>query len=67
MNRNGSYDAMTAQSSANLADIAEWFRIEREKIGNVDGYDYRSGEEFGLRRGQIEIERRLVIGAEDRN
>lgn len=43
-----------------LLQLAEWCRIEREKIGAIDGYDYRSGEEFGLRRAQNEIERRTL-------
>jgi hypothetical protein len=48
---------MTNDSKELLA-LAEWCRIERERLGAIDGYDYRSGEEFGLRRAQNEIERR---------
>jgi hypothetical protein len=44
-----------------MRSLVEWCEIEREKIGAIDGYDYRSGEEYGLRRAQIEIERRIKI------
>lgn len=44
-----------------LENLADWCRREREKIGAVDGYDYRSGEEYGLRRAQIEIERCAAV------
>lgn len=40
-------------------DLAEWCRVERQKLA-VDGYDYKSGEEHGLRRAEIEIEKRLA-------
>lgn len=42
-----------------LRDFADWCNVERHKLGAVDGYDYRSGEEYGLRRAEIEIEKRI--------
>lgn len=42
-----------------LSDLADWCNVERHKLGAVDGYDYRSGEEYGLRRVEIEIGKRL--------
>jgi hypothetical protein len=42
-----------------LESIADWCNTERTKIGAIDGYDYRSGEEFGLRCAEIEIKKRL--------
>lgn len=44
-----------------LHDAAEWCAVERNKLGAIDGYDYRSGEEFGLRRAEIELRRRAEI------
>ena len=44
-----------------LADAAEWCAIERGKLGAVDGYDYHSGEEYGLRRAEIELRRRAAL------
>jgi hypothetical protein len=41
-----------------LNGLAGWCAQERSSIGAVDGYDYRSGEEFGIRRVEIEIEKR---------
>lgn len=38
-----------------LSDLADWCNVERHKLGGVDGYDYRSGEEFGIRRVEIQI------------
>jgi hypothetical protein len=43
---------------AELEDAAEWCAVRRAEIGAVDGYDCRSGEEFGLRRAEIELRRR---------
>lgn len=43
---------------ADMAGAIEWCQAAREGIGAVDGYDYRSGEEFGLRRAEIELRRR---------
>ncbi len=51
---------------AALKGAAEWCQIEREKIGAIDGYDYRSGEEYGLRRAQIELERRAHEQSQER-
>ncbi len=42
-----------------VADLQEWCRVERAALGAVDGYDYSSGQEYGLRRAEIEIEKRL--------
>lgn len=42
---------------AALQEAANWCEQERYKLGAIDGYDYRSGEEHGLRRAQIELER----------
>lgn len=42
-----------------LRALADWCGAECNKLGVVDGYDYRSGEEYGLRCAQIEIERRI--------
>ncbi len=44
---------------ADLQDFGSWCENERTKLGALDGYDYRSGEEYGLRRAQIELERRI--------
>lgn len=43
-----------------LGQITDWCSTERAKIGAVDGYDYRSGEEYGLRRVEIEISKRAL-------
>lgn len=43
-----------------LRDVAAWCESERHAIGAVDGYDYRSGEEYGLRCAQIELEKRAA-------
>lgn len=43
-----------------LTSLSYWCTDERLKIGNVDGHDYRSGEEFGIRRVEVEIEKRLT-------
>lgn len=51
---------LAAKPAEEVLQLAEWCRIEREKLGAIDGYDYRSGEEFGLRRVQNEIERRSL-------
>ena len=44
---------------AALEDLANWCEAERSNLGAIDGYDYSSGQEYGLRRAQIEIETRL--------
>jgi hypothetical protein len=46
-----------------LQELLDWCQQEREKLGAVDGYDYRSGEEYGLRRAQIEIGKRSAAPA----
>jgi hypothetical protein len=43
-----------------LESAAEWCAVKRAEIGNVDGYDYRSGEEAGLRDAEIELRRRAL-------
>jgi hypothetical protein len=61
-------DRILARLAANPADddvrealdaLSGWCAQERSGIGAVDGYDYRSGEEFGIRRVEIEIEKRI--------
>lgn len=42
-----------------ITDFQEWCRVERAALGAVDGYDYDSGQEYGLRRAEIEILKRL--------
>lgn len=42
-----------------LESISDWCSNERGLIGAVNGYDYRSGEEYGMRRAEIEIIKRL--------
>lgn len=41
-----------------LNALSIWCSEARHAIGAVDGYDYRSGEEFGIRCVEIEIDRR---------
>lgn len=41
-----------------LESLSDWCATERANLGAVDGYDYRSGEEFGLRCAEIEIKKR---------
>lgn len=38
-----------------LRDLETWCANERAKLGAIDGYDYRSGEEFGIRRVERQI------------
>jgi hypothetical protein len=42
-----------------LKDFEQWCLSAREKLGAIDGYDYRSGEEYGLRRAELEAHRRI--------
>lgn len=42
-----------------IADFYDWCQHERSALGAVDGYDYNSGQEYGLRRAEIEIVKRL--------
>ncbi len=42
-----------------ITDLQEWCRVERCALGAVDGYDYSSGQEYGLRRAEIEIEKQI--------
>lgn len=51
--------ARVVELEAFLRDFADWCNVERHKLGAVDGYDYRSGEEYGLRRTEIEVEKRI--------
>lgn len=44
--------------------LANWCDGERAKLGALDGYDYLSGEEYGLRRAQIQAEK-LAAQAEE--
>lgn len=38
-----------------IIDFQEWCRVERGALGAIDGYDYDSGQEYGLRRAEIAI------------
>jgi len=51
--------ALRAQARKALADLSNWCETERYKLGGIDGYDYRSGEEFGIRRVELQIEKKL--------
>ncbi|WP_456722159.1 hypothetical protein [Bradyrhizobium sp. USDA 4350] len=42
-----------------LASLQDWCHQQRYAIGAVDGYDYRSGEEAGIREVEIEVAKRL--------
>ncbi len=42
-----------------LRALSGWCAQERSLLGAVDGYNYSSGQEYGLRRAEIEIEKRL--------
>lgn len=46
----------SAERAEVLDGIVAWLDQQRAEIGCIDGYDYRSGEEYGLRRAQIHIE-----------
>jgi hypothetical protein len=59
--------ALRDLAAAALRDLAEWCAVERAMIGAVDGYDYRSGEEYGLRRAEIEITKRTAALAPEQN
>ncbi len=48
-----------------LEDVASWCEDERAKLGAIDGYDYHSGEEYGLRRAQIELQRRVHSSSDE--
>lgn len=50
--------ARVAELEAALEYAEEWCAVARANIGAIDGYDYRSGEEYGLRRAEIEIGKR---------
>lgn len=52
--------ALREQEKKTLQDLSAWCDSERALLGGVDGYDYRSGEEFGIRRVEIQIEKRLA-------
>lgn len=54
-----SQQAEIERLQAALEDAASWCENERAMLGAVDGYDYHSGEEYGLRRAQIELRRRV--------
>lgn len=40
--------------------LGDWCQTERHKLGGVDGYDYQSGEEFGIRRVELQIDKILA-------
>ena len=41
-----------------LKNLLAWCQTERSKLV-VDGYDYKSGEEFGIRRVELQIEKAI--------
>lgn len=43
-----------------LEGLPDWLESKRYALGAVDGYDYYSGQEYGLRVAQIEAERRIT-------
>jgi hypothetical protein len=43
-----------------LQSLEYWCTDARMGLGAIDGYDYRSGEEYGIRRVEIEIHKRLT-------
>lgn len=47
-----------------LTDLDAWLDQARAKIGAIDGYDYSSGEEFGLRCAQIQLQKLLATYAD---
>ncbi len=53
-------DDFRAKAIEAIESAAVWCGVERQKLGAIDGYDYRSGEEYGLRRAEIEIARRVA-------
>lgn len=42
-----------------LKALSDWCEKARYELGAIDGYDYRSGEEFGIRRVELQIEKML--------
>lgn len=52
---------MNSETMKILDQLSDWCASARASIGAVDGYDYRSGEEFGIRRVQIEIDRLRAV------
>jgi hypothetical protein len=42
-----------------LKELSNWCETARYSLGAVDGYDHRSGEEFGIRRVELQIEKRI--------
>jgi len=47
------------REAQSLKDLEEWLLTESYSLGAVDGYDYNSGVEYGLRLAMIEIEKRI--------
>ena len=41
-----------------LKDLENWLDSECYKCGAVDGYDYNSGVEYGLRLAALEVKKR---------
>lgn len=59
--RAGEDARLAAKVREALENIADWCSTERANIGAIDGYDYWSGEEFGLRCAEIEIRKRAAL------
>lgn len=53
------HDAGEAGARATLEALSVWCTDARSKL-SVDGYDYKSGEEYGIRRVELQIEQRLA-------
>lgn len=51
---------MSSDIRAELTALLDWIDQERSKFGALDGYDYRSGEEYGLRRVAIELDIKIA-------
>jgi hypothetical protein len=49
-----------------LKALSDWCEKARYELGGIDGYDYRSGEEFGIRRVELQIEKVLHATAVSR-
>lgn len=50
----------TDAAKAEIDRLLSWCATERHRLGGVDGYDYKSGEEFGIRRVEIQIEKAMA-------
>lgn len=57
---------ITEQTQETLKALSDWCEKARYELGGIDGYDYRSGEEFGIRRVELQIEKVLHATAVSR-